>query len=129
MHLVLRLKDRVPAFFNPRDKNLRRTILKVADKHGVKIYELICNHTHCHTVIKISKRSQYVAFIRELTSKLVSYFSLGCGLKLKKLFQSRPWSRVVQWGRDFDRVKKYMLKNQWVKTLLRDVDQGRNTGG
>lgn len=73
-HLVLRLKERLPSFFNPRDKRLEKIYLQAAEKNKIKIYNLIFNHSHCHAV-KIESRQEYVRFIRELTSKLVQYFS------------------------------------------------------
>ncbi len=111
-HLVLRLKGRLPSFFNPRDRKLRLLFVRAAEKNGIKIYQLIFNHTHCHSVLKMESRDDYVRFIREITSKLVGYFSVTTRLKLKGIFDSRPWTRIVQWGKDFKRVKNYMIKNE-----------------
>lgn len=118
IHLELRLKERLPSFFNPRDKNLKTLFLKLALKNEIKIYNLIFNHTHCHAVIKIENRTEYISFIRELTSKLVSYFSRQTKIKLKKIFEARPWTRVIHWGRDFLKVKKYMNKNETESGVL-----------
>ncbi len=32
-HLVLRLKDRIPSFFNPHDRNLKNLFLTLAEKN------------------------------------------------------------------------------------------------
>lgn len=111
-HLVIRLKDGVPSFFNPRDRKLRNLITEVAVKYEIKIYQLVLNHTHCHAVLKLPNRKSYVRFIRELTSKLVNLFSQQINYNLKKIFALRPWTRIIRWGKDFATIKKYMIKNE-----------------
>ena len=74
-HLVIRLKPLLPALLSPRDKNLRNGFQKLADKYNIKVYQLVFNHTHLHAVILLPNREAYVGFIKEFTSKLVSYFS------------------------------------------------------
>ena len=111
-HLVLRLKDRLPSFFNPRSRKVRKLFFEVATKYEIRIYQLILNHSHCHLVVKLPSRSGYVKFIREVTSKLVKYFSDAVGITLKHIFEWRPWTRVIGWGRDFVNIQNYMIKNQ-----------------
>lgn len=111
-HLVLRLKDHLPKLFNPRDPKLRKLFLVVAGKYDIKFYDLIFNHSHVHAVIKIPDRESYVKFVRELTSNVVAYFTNSCRIKFKNIFVHRPWTRVVNWGKSFHILKKYMLKNE-----------------
>ncbi len=112
IHLVLRLNERIPAFFNPKDKKLKILILHTAAKYNVQMYHLVLNHTHVHTVIKMKDRGSYVGFIREITSKLTLYFSNQIGIKLKRIFDHRPWSRIVNWGKGFQILCEYMSKNE-----------------
>ncbi len=112
MHLVLRLNERLPSFFNPKDSQLRIVILKMAEKYEIKTYRLILNHTHLHMLIKLRDRSSYINFIKEITAKLTQNFSDETGIKLNKIFNNRPWTRVVEWGRPFDLLCKYMDKNE-----------------
>ncbi len=126
-HLVLRLNERVPSFFNPRNRKLRKVILEVAAKYEIRVYQLILNHTHCHSVIKLPSRNAYVKFIREVTSKLVKFFSDEVGVTLKKIFEWRPWTRFVEWGQDFVNIQNYMIKNQLESGVLQ-ISTGRNSG-
>lgn len=112
MHLVLRLNERLPAFFNPKDFQLRTLILTTAEKYEIKTYRLILNHTHLHMVIKLRDRISYIHFIKELTAKLTQNFSNETGIKLNKIFNNRPWTRVVEWGTPFNLLCKYMEKNE-----------------
>lgn len=111
-HLVLRLRPKLPAFFNPRDRKFRKLLFEVAAKYESQIYQLVLNHTHCHIVIKFSNRKSYVRFIRAVTSKLVKLFSEQIKIRLKDIFEWRPWTRMIQWGRDFTNIMNYMRKNE-----------------
>ncbi len=111
-HLVLRLKPLLPSLMNPRDKNLRKGFYKIADKYNIKIYQLVFNHSHLHAAILIPDRESYVSFIRELTSKLVSYFSKSTRVCFKKIFLNRPFTRIVEWGKGFKKLMNYLVKNE-----------------
>jgi REP element-mobilizing transposase RayT len=111
-HLVLRLKPLLPSLMNPRDKNLRKGFYKIADKYNIKVYQLVFNHTHLHTAILMPDRQAYVSFIRELTSKLVSYFSKITKVRFKKIFLNRPFTRIVEWGKGFQKLMSYFVKNE-----------------
>jgi hypothetical protein len=111
-YLVLRLKPLLPSLLNPRDKNLRKGFCKIADKYNIKVYQLIFNHTHLHAAILIPDRQAYVSFVRELTSKLVAYFSRTTKIKFKKIFLNRPFTRIVEWGKGFQKLMNYLVKNE-----------------
>ena len=117
-HLVLRLKDNQPAFFSPRDRDLRRLFYLVAAKYSIQIEELILNHTHIHAVIAIKDRESYRGFIRELTSKIVGSLSKSIGIKFKKIFDHRPFTRIVSWGRGMMVLDQYMNKNEQESGVL-----------
>jgi REP element-mobilizing transposase RayT len=111
-HLVLRLKPLLPSLLNPRDKNLRNGFQKIANKYNLKVYQLVFNHTHLHAAILIQNRAAYVAFIKELTSKIVEYFSRTTKIKFRKIFLNRPFTRIVDWGKGFRKLMSYFLKNE-----------------
>ena len=111
-HLVLRLKDNQPAFFSPRDRDLRRLLHNVAAKYSIQIEELIFNHTHIHSAIAIKDRQSYRGFIRELSARIVVHISKNIGIKLRRIFASRPFTRIVSWGRGLLILRQYMKKNE-----------------
>ncbi len=110
IHLVLRLKEL--KLFLPSNVVLRQMIFTIAQKRQIKIYHLILNWTHVHICLKLSSRKAYTQFIRELTSKLVKYFSKQTKRHLKDIFLYRPFTRVVNWGKDFLALKNYFKKNE-----------------
>mgnify|MGYP001605403745 FL=1 len=112
LHLVLRLKTHMPFLFNPRDQKLRELVKAILLKHNIVGYEIIFNHSHVHFVLKLPTQEAYVRFIREVTSSLVRYFSGILKRKLKDIFSYRPFTRIVEWGRDFKNIIHYMQGNE-----------------
>ena len=125
-HLVVRLKPLLPALLSPRDKNLRNGFQKIAEKYNIKVYQLVFNHSHLHAVILLPNRESYVSFIKELTSKLVRYFSKTIKINLKKIFEYRPFTRIVDWGKGIRTLNNYMLKNEkesGIKQVKSSIDR------
>jgi len=115
MHLVLRLRQNIPYFFEPNDKVLKMHILQVAKKYQIRVYHLILNHTHMHAAILLPDRKSYVGFIRELTGFLAKYFTeplKKLGFEFDKIFLNRPFTKVVSWGRAYNTLIEYMRKNE-----------------
>ena len=109
MHLVLRLKEHLPSLFSPKDPVLKKGFHQVAAKYNIKTYLLVFNHTHVHAEILIPDRKSYVSFIRELTSKFVRYFTRSTGIRFTKIFENRPFTRIINWGRGVEIMNGYML--------------------
>jgi len=132
-HLVLRLKDGLPALFDPHDKKLRGHIYRLARKYHIRVYHLIFNHTHVHANLLLPDRKYYVQFIREMTAFLVTYFTSSLnipGVVFRKIFSHRPYTRIVAWGRAYRVLKNYMKKNEresGVKQMELDMPRNRNS--
>ena len=108
IHLVLRSNS--VKVFTPTNKSLKRLIYNLAEKYSIKIYELALNHNHIHFVIKLKDKELYKFFIRELTSKM----ALAIRKKLphlKTILSLRPWTRILEWKRDFENVINYVILN------------------
>jgi REP element-mobilizing transposase RayT len=103
LHLVLRADVTAPIFLH-REKMLDKMILRFAKKFGLKIFESSVNANHLHLVISFKHRLFYKKFVAALTGR-IAYL-----LKIKWL--NRPFTRIINWGRDFKNVCAYVLKNQ-----------------
>lgn len=115
IHLVLKAENlaaRFPgiSFVKVRAK-VDGILRKQAHQHGVVLAEHSVNFNHLHLSIRVNSRLCYVRFIRALTSHLVYSFSRHFGLNLKGLFELRPFTRVVEWGRAFRRLISYIRQN------------------
>lgn len=106
-------------------------ITKFSKKFGVRIYERAINGNHIHLLLKITNRVLYRAFIKAVTGKIASHvmkqqsFELfreskvssewGDGVNMTKkgqgFWEFRPFSRIVNWGRDYQSSVKYLRQN------------------
>ena len=125
IHLVLRSMNF--KIFRPKNQSLERLIHQTAKESGVKIYELAINWSHIHFVIKIESREAYVRFVRVLNSKLALALASVRSRSLSdrraskptssaadepKLFTLRPFTRILEWGRDYKNGISYLKLNQ-----------------
>jgi len=116
IHLILKYTRK--RIFSPTDRKLKNLIRHQANKYGIKIYEIALNWTHVHLLIKLPSRDAYVAFIRTATSLVVSFVSKSNamnlktkGLDLKSIFDLRPYTKILSWGKQFQRVVEYIELN------------------
>ncbi|MGZ3655304.1 MAG: transposase [Bdellovibrionota bacterium] len=100
VHFVLKSRRRIYEKRHTVEAELGRQ----AKKFGIRIYSSAVSHDHHHFVALLPSRAHYVKFIRAL-----------CGLLARKigtkLWALPPFSRVANWGRDFQRLKEYLAQN------------------
>jgi len=116
IHLILKCTGK--RIFSPTDRKLEKLIHNQANKYGIKVYEVALNWTHVHLLIKLPSRDAYVAFIRTITSLIVSFVSKAQGIvsktkgsALKSIFDLRPYTKILSWGKQFQRVVEYIELN------------------
>ena len=110
--LFLTLKSSKASFFNPKMISLEKTIKDHAKKYQMTVYQFALNWNHIHFAIKVSSRENYVAFIRTLTASLVRILSKIKGRNLKGLFDLRPHTKIITWGKQFRILIEYIILNQ-----------------
>jgi len=116
IHLILKCSGK--RIFSPIDRKLENLIRHQAHKYGIKIYEIALNWSHVHLLINLPSRDAYVAFIRTVTSLIVSFVSKAQGivskskgLDLKSIFDLRPYTKILSWGKQFQTVVEYVELN------------------
>ncbi|MCC7404327.1 MAG: hypothetical protein IT288_08010 [Bdellovibrionales bacterium] len=138
VHLVLKSKAAVGSRSMLRPKNARvieRTIRKNARTFGISIYHYVNVGNHLHLVIRLTHLRLYQPFIRATTGTIARHVTQrqrgrgirGAGVNPANLtphgrgnsvgekqnfWVARPFTRLVAWGRDYSRIKRYMSKNQ-----------------
>jgi REP element-mobilizing transposase RayT len=126
IHLIL--KSTQTGVFSPGNKSLEQLITLQAAKFNVQIYEYALNWSHIHLVIRLKQQNDYTKFIRALTSILAQRIYAnqrrlrkniltlkGTGrnaLRISKVFTLRPFTRILEWGRDFKVTLSYQIFNQ-----------------
>lgn len=116
MHLVLRssmAKGENSFLRGKRDSQLKVLIHRMAKTKGVKVYRLANSGNHLHLIVLPSSREAFHSFIRSI-SGLIARLVLGVergraqGLKF---WDARPFTRILEWGRDFKTACSYVLQN------------------
>ena len=105
MHLVL--KSTGSNCFTPDSRKIESLIRSQASKYKIKLYKFSLNWSHIHMLILLPSKEAYLKFIRTLTSLLVSLLSKLKGKSLKGLFDLRPFTRILSWGREFKTIIAY----------------------
>jgi len=99
IHLVL--KSTANRVFFPGDRRIENLIRNHAAKYKIKLYRVSLNWTHVHAIIQIPDRKAYNSFIRTVTAELVRLISKIKKIDLTGLFDLRPFTKIISWGRQF----------------------------
>lgn len=123
MHLVLkssRARGRF-CFLNHRG-DLDQSLKRVSQKWGVRVMDRVWVRNHIHMVVQVSSRTQYRSWIRELTGALVKVLSARTREVLRSFFDLRPWTRILDWGRDLRNAFDYLKLNRMEVVGLRPYE-------
>jgi REP element-mobilizing transposase RayT len=112
-HLVL--KSRLPILRNKKNKTLISQLLsEVSERFNVKIYNNSLNSNHIHLLVKAQTQKDLHNFLRLFAGQVAQRITGAVkGKKNASSFWLKPiWKRIVQWGRDFLNLHKYIYQNQ-----------------
>lgn len=114
MHLVLRssMAKGSNSFLMHR-REVDRTVRQLGRKFGVKVYRLANAGNHLHLIILPRSRTAYLGFIRSITGllpRIVMGIQKGNPLGVS-FWDKRPFTRIIEWGQDFQNVCSYLLQN------------------
>ncbi len=124
MHMTLKsshMNGEVSLFIKENRDLFIGLLQRLSEKYHITIveYELVGNHIHI--LFKIACRTLYRKFIRCLTGQFAKKMIQRYGLKVKRFFDERPFTRVVKFGRDLIRVTSY-IRNQLIKHLIPSLE-------
>lgn len=130
MHLVIR------SSLARGDRSLLKSARRIADiviaqgqKHHVKVYRYSNAGNHLHLMILPRDRDAYNGFVRSITgliARVVLAVERG-NAKGLKFWDARPFTRIVAWGRDYNRVAEYLLKNTLEAIGFQPYERRKNT--
>jgi REP element-mobilizing transposase RayT len=117
MHLVLRssyAKGRKSFLHTDRADRIRSVVFRLGKAKGVKIYRFANSGNHLHLLLQARSRTAFHGFLRAITgiiARITLQVQRGYPMGLKFWDHSRPFSRIVEWGREFNSVANYLLQN------------------
>ncbi len=114
MHVVLRSdRARGAKSLLKYDTLVRSLIAELAKRHGVHIYRVVNAGNHLHITLKLSKQFLWRGFISGVTGGIARAVQRKRDENTKQGFwNSRPFTRLISWGRDYNVVKDYHTLNQ-----------------
>jgi hypothetical protein len=116
LHLVMRSSyARGERSFLKRERATRIKLLvhRLGKVHGVKVYRFANGGNHLHFLLQPSSRPAFKAYVRAV-SGLIARITLDAergrarGLKF---WDAKPFTRIVEWGREFRAVARYVVQN------------------
>ncbi len=116
MHVVLRsTRARGSWSLGSRDHRLEIDVMvkKFAKRYSVKVYRYANVGNHVHFLLKVRKRENLSNFLRVLT-QAVAFLVTGTrkGNPIGKFWDALAFSRIVDWGDDWENMLVYLEKNQ-----------------
>lgn len=105
LHLIIKGDISVSGSLVVKRNWINKEAKKLAKKFSIIIYgDPGIERNHIHFTIKISSIENYKKFIRALTGRLAQV------LKIKFIY--RPFTKIIEWGRQFETTIGYCLQNK-----------------
>ena len=122
LHLVVRSTRARGArsFLAPaRARKIERLVFRLGRKLEVRVYRYANSGNHLHLLVRPRTREGFHAYTRALTG-IIARLTLGAErgrAKHTPFWDKRPFTRIVEWGRDFIGVAHY-VENNTVQVLM-----------
>jgi REP element-mobilizing transposase RayT len=91
---------------------IRVVLRALARRHGVRVYEFAVTSNHLHAVLRAKTRAHFQAFLRAfagVAARLVT--GARRGHPVGRFWDDLAYSRVLHWGREFRKVRDYVIQN------------------
>jgi REP element-mobilizing transposase RayT len=96
-----------------RARQIEALVFRLGRESGVRVYRYANSGNHLHLLLRPSSRQAFKLYVRAL-SGLIARMVLGAergSAQGLKFWDARPFSRIVEWGRDFKNLGFYILQN------------------
>lgn len=116
MHVVMRAEKArgILSLRNPRNFQIVHHFIKsFAQRFNVKIDRYAVNSNHIHIALRAKTRRSFQNYLRA-TAGVIGLKVLGAAKKRArgKFWDLLAFSRIVEWGRSYNILLKYVLQNQ-----------------
>jgi REP element-mobilizing transposase RayT len=116
MHLVMR-SSRAKGNYSLRAFHNKPTVEKLIKRYAlmfdIRIYQFTIHFNHIHIALRAKNRENLQNFLRALTGNIaVKILKAKKGLKRGKFWDLLAFTRIVEWGRAFKALIKYVIQNE-----------------
>jgi REP element-mobilizing transposase RayT len=116
LHLVFRAEQAKGSwsFLQPSNRKKAEALLRFfIEKWQIRLYEFSFNSNHVHLLVRALDKHSLKGFLRSFPGALamaITGAKKGNAL-LKEFWSERVYSRIVEWGRSFTIVQRYIRQN------------------
>ena len=113
MHVILRSgRARGEWSLLSRQKEIEETLRKLAKKFHVRVYSHANVGNHLHLLLQAQRREDFQNFLRVFPQAVV-FLVTGArkGKPVGRFWDALAFSRIVEWGKDFENALDYLKKN------------------
>jgi REP element-mobilizing transposase RayT len=110
------------------ESRIQQILTELSHRHGVKVFEYANGGDQIHLLLRARSRPGFQAFLRAfagLTARLVT--GAKKGKPSGKFWDALTYSRVLAWGKEFDRMRELVGKGDLdaLEPLLKAKKRGR----
>lgn len=116
MHLVMRSSHATGTrsfLKGARVRQIETLVYRLGKQTGVRVYRYANSGNHLHLVVLPRSRRAFHAYLRAI-SGLIARITLGAergSAADVQFWDARPFTRILQWGKDFQNACRYVLQN------------------
>ena len=107
MHIVLRVAEERPSL-TPHRKGIHSILSTMAKRFHVQTYERAICRNHIHIAVRARDRDSFLHFLRAITGRIAQLVQKPGS---RKLWASIPYTRIIAWGRHFQKLLSYVRQN------------------
>ena len=96
-----------------RVDRIEKLVSRIGKIQGVKVYRYANSGNHLHLVVLPRSKVAFRSFLRAIAG-LIARVTLGAErgkAKGIKFWDARPFTRIIEWGKEFDIVSRYVQQN------------------
>jgi len=127
LHLVLRstMARGSRSMLAPAHEDRVRAIVdRAAEKYDIRLHRFVNVGNHLHLLVQTRTRKAFQGFLREIAGAIamlvtgsrksnpIELITSACAPR-ERFWDLLAYTRVVNWGRDFARLKTYFIKNHF----------------
>jgi hypothetical protein len=103
IHVVLRANR---SGLKIKERKIQNIIKNYEMRFSVRVYRTSINSNHIHLLLVAKRRIDFQNFLRSITGLIARLMGTG------KLWEFLAFSRVANWGKEYQVLVGYMIKNQ-----------------
>ena len=103
IHVVLRAKR---SGLKTKERKILKTIKFYENRFAQRVYRVSINSNHIHLLLVTRRRKDFQNFLRSITGLIARIMGSG------KLWELLAFSRVANWGKEYQVLVGYIIKNQ-----------------